>query len=218
MEAVGIFTKKLWKTILPIYNQIISSGFVKQLATGTLEKEYFAHYLSQDVLYVKEDAVAFGNIKNKAPNEDEKQFFHLLQQDGLEMEKVLQQEYLDYFQIDVAKKKSATIQAYTDFLLFHSTKSPYSIGISALLPCFWVYSQVGKAIAKNSNPDNSYQKWIATYMGDAYAEYTRKFIEIVEQNAKNATEDTKQKMQEVFVQATQYELSFFEESRPLVSY
>lgn len=216
MKAAGIFTKKLWETALPIYNQIINCDFVKQLATGTLKKECFAHYLSQDVLYIKDDALAFGKVKNKAPNEVEKQFFHLLQQDGLEMENILQQEYLDYFQISVAKKKSNAIQAYTDFLLQHSEKSAYSVGISALLPCFWVYSQVGKTIAKISNPENPYQKWIATYMGDAYAEYTRKFIEIVELNAKSADEQTKQKMLEVFVKATEYELLFFEESKNIV--
>ena len=46
------WSKEVWAKTLPIYNEIISHPFIKELAAGTLEVERFDRYLAQDELYV----------------------------------------------------------------------------------------------------------------------------------------------------------------------
>ncbi len=75
MEAAGPFTQNLWGTIQPVYEQIINCLYVKQLMDGTLPHKWFAHYISQDVLYIIDDARALAVTAARAENPDEMYFF-----------------------------------------------------------------------------------------------------------------------------------------------
>ncbi|NWH06048.1 TenA family protein [Desulfobacter latus] len=212
MKAAGKYTQKMWDAIASIYEETITHPFVVQLAKGTLDKNNFAHFLSQDILYLKDDNLALDLIAEKAPNKSEKQFFQMLAKDGLDIEKKLHNEFLTYFDIEEAQEKSPAIEKYTSFLLNHSENSVFAIAAAALLPCFWVYNSVGNHILTIAEPDNEYQMWIDTYRSDAYEQYTQKFIDIVERLASGAAEELLQEMLKAFTQSTQYELDFFEEA------
>lgn len=212
MMPKGKFTSGLWKSIETVYEELINHPFVTMLAKGTLPRDSFTHYLSQDVLYLKDDAVAFINLSKRVDNASEKEFFKLMADDTIVLEQDLQAHFLRHFDVVEAKSKSPAIEAYTRFLLHHATLSDYKVAAAALLPCFWVYSSVGKAIVKQSAHNNIYQRWIDTYKGGEYVEYTNRFIEIVEAYGNEATEDERKLMQEAFVESTQFELAFFEES------
>nr|WP_320192082.1 TenA family protein [uncultured Desulfobacter sp.] len=212
MKAAGKHTQKMWDAVASIYEDTITHPFVVRLAKGTLDKKSFAHFLSQDILYLKDDNLALDLLAEKAPNESEKQFFQLLAKDGLDIEKALHNEFLKYFDIEEAEKKSPAIEKYTSFLLNHSENSVFSLAAAALLPCFWVYGSVGNHILSIAEADNEYQMWIDTYHSDAYAQYTLRFIDIVERIASEADEDLYQEMLNAFTLSTQYELDFFEEA------
>jgi len=212
LKPKGEFTSGLWKSIDPIYEELINHPFVKMLAKGTLSNDSFTHYLSQDVLYLKEDAAAFIKLSERALNISEKAFFKLMANDTIVLEQELHTHFLTHFDVVEAKSKSPAIEAYTSFLQHHSTESSYKVAAAALLPCFWVYSSLGISIVKQSTKNNIYQKWIDTYKGGEYEEYTNRFIEIVEVYGNDATEAERIVMQEVFVESTKFELAFFEES------
>ncbi|MGH8906122.1 MAG: hypothetical protein ACRD0K_06330 [Egibacteraceae bacterium] len=38
-----------------------------------------------------------------------------------------------------------------------------------ILPCYWIYWQVGKALVQRGSPDPAYQRWIDTYAGEEFA-------------------------------------------------
>ena len=102
MKATGVFTQQIWEAAYPVYQEILSCCFVRKLGAGTLSKANFAHYLTQDILYLKKDAEALGNLSKRAPNKEEQYFFCQLQQDGLAVEYVLQNEYLAHFNLQPA--------------------------------------------------------------------------------------------------------------------
>jgi len=212
MKPKGEFTCYLWESIQAIYNEIITHTFVELLADGTLPKPCFAHYLSQDILYIHDDSKAFEHLSKRATATTEQAFFKTLAKEGIAMEHELHTHFLKFFTIRKAKKKSPVIKAYTHFLIEHSLKSPYNVAAAALLPCFWVYNSVGKHLISFAEENNVYQKWIDTYQGGEYEEYTKSFIQIVERLAATASEEEKEHMREAFVQATLFELYFFEES------
>ena len=212
MEAAGVFTESLWNDAFSIYQQLIAHPFITKLADGTLPKSCFAHYLSQDILYLKADNLALEKLSKRAREKKEQDFFALLAKDGLEIEHALHNDYLAYFNVKAAKKKSAVIEQYASFLISHSENSPYEVAAASLLPCFWVYNKVGNKIVSKSIQNNPYRKWLDTYKGDEYIWYTEKFIETIEDLMNKASDDTRTKMKDAFVISTEFELAFFEES------
>lgn len=206
------FTGKLWKTIQPVFEQITNCEFVKRLIDGTLPHNWFAHYLSQDALYIIDDSKALAFTAAKAENPDEMYFFLKLAKDGLDIERELHKNFIQKLKIPVAKEKSPAFKAYTDFLLDHAYHSSYPVAVSALLPCFWVYYKVGDHIFKNAFSDNPYKKWIDTYSGEEYSNYTEKFIQITERHGQKADSFIQEQMELVFIEGTKHELRVFEEA------
>ena len=211
MNAKGIFTQLLWDSVNDIYNKMKTHPFVIQLANGTLPYSCFSHYLSQDILYIKDDAFALETLSKRALDKNEQDFFCAMANDAIEIERELHNDFLTHFKIKTPDKKSPVIKLYTDFLTKHASDMSYSVAASALLPCFWIYNQIGNYIVSKAVPDNVYQKWIDTYKGDEYEAYTLKFIEIVEALAQRYPEN-KQQMVESFKISTEYELMFFDEA------
>lgn len=206
------FTRHLWDSVQPIYKQLLEHPFVIQLANGTLNQQSFAHYLAQDILYLRADAEAFEHIAKQALLREEQKFFKDLSQDCLAIEQELHTHFLAHFNVVEATTKSPVILQYTNFLIHHAKDSSYAVASAALLPCFWVYNTIGQHIFTKAVEDNPYQKWVDTYKGDAYEEFTNSFIKIVARLADEASEEEKKQMQEVFEQATLFELQFFQEA------
>jgi thiaminase/transcriptional activator TenA len=212
MEAVGSFTQNMWATAKPVYEQIVSCNFVKRLADGTLPGHCFAHYLSQDILYIIDDSRALAATAARAANTEEIYFFLQLAKDGLDIERALHNDFLQHFNIPETTEKSPAFDAYACFLLDNAFKSPYPVAAASLLPCFWIYYKTGEYIFNNSTVNNPYQKWIDTYSGSEYKEYTQRFIQITENLGKKASPDISRRMIKIFLEGAKYELKIFEEA------
>ncbi len=212
MEAAGPFTQNLWTIIQPVYQQIINCRYIKRLADGTLPPDWFAHYLSQDILYIIEDSRALAVTAARATDPDETYFFLHLAKDGLDIERALQNDFLKHFNVPEAKEKSPAFDAYARFLLDNAFNSPYPVAAASLLPCFWVYYKAGEYVFRNSTRNNPFQKWIDTYSGSEYQEYTRRFIQITENLGQKAEPNISEQMINAFVQSAKFELRLFEEA------
>ena len=212
IAPAGPFTRELWRAVQPVFEQIINGVFVKRLMDGTLPHRCFAHYLSQDILYIIDDSRALAVTAARAPDPDELYFFLQLAKDGLDIERDLHDDFLELYALPEAKEKSPAFGAYAAFLLEHAFNSPYPVSAAALLPCFWVYYNTGACILNNTMDNNPYQKWIDTYSGTEYLGYTRRFIQIIENLGQKAEPGIRKKMTGVFTEGTRYELMVFEEA------
>ncbi len=212
MRPEGKFTQSLWESIQEVYIDLINNPFVNQLADGTLPHQCFSHYLSQDILYIRDDSKALENISDRSEKSYEKDFFMSLAKDGIAIEQELHNYFLKVFNAVEAKTKSPVIEEYTQFLITHSKESSYAVAAAALLPCFWVYNMVGKYIIEHTSENNLYQKWIDTYQGVEYEDFTQKFIQIVENLGTKVDDNKKELMHQTFIKATKFELEFFNES------
>src|SRR6202034_3877333 len=68
---------------------------------------------------------------------------------------------------DVERAEQApTNRGYTAYLLATAHAGSYAEGVSAVLPCYWIYWEVGKELLRRGSPDPRYQRWIDTYGGD----------------------------------------------------
>ena len=72
---------------------------------------------------------------------------------------------------------SPTCLAYTRFLLAACALGDVSEAVAAVLPCFWIYWEVGKVLTAARSPDPRYRAWIATYGGEDFAAAAQGVIE-----------------------------------------
>ena len=79
-----------------------------------------------------------------------------------------------------------------------------------MLPCFWVYREVGKQQSKTKNSNNTYENWIELYSGEEFDSSVKLEIEVTNALSYDASDEIKQKMISAFVRATQLEWHFWE--------
>jgi thiaminase/transcriptional activator TenA len=44
----------------------------------------------------------------------------------------------------------------------------YAEAVGVVLPCYWIYWEVGKELLRRGSPDPRYQRWIDTYGGEDF--------------------------------------------------
>ena len=86
----------------------------------------------------------------------------------------------------------------------------YEEGLAALLPCFWIYREVGIHIHKNSADNNPYQKWIDTYSGEEFAKIVQDMIDLTDRSADIASPEIRKLMLQAFVHSTNLEWMFWD--------
>ncbi|MSE20283.1 thiaminase II, partial [Lactobacillus parabuchneri] len=81
---------------------------------------------------------------------------------------------------------------------------------AALLPCYWLYNEIGKKLIQLGSPIKIYQRFIETYESPDFTTATDKMIQIVDQLAETADQKEQQEMIQAFVRSSYFELHFWE--------
>ena len=79
-----------------------------------------------------------------------------------------------------------------------------------MLPCFWIYWDVGTAIAQKAAADNPYRAWIDTYADEAFGEAVRTVIGITDRAAAATTRAVRDRMMKAFIRSSQFEWLFWD--------
>ena len=95
------------------------------------------------------------------------------------------------------------------YLLATAYAEPYEVVLGALLPCFWIYAEVGRDIHARAAPSNPYQAWIDTYAGEEFHVAVRAVIEATNEAAAAASANMRDRMHAAFTRATQLEWLFW---------
>jgi thiaminase/transcriptional activator TenA len=82
--------------------------------------------------------------------------------------------------------------------------------VAAILPCFWIYWDVGTAIKAKSASGNPYQAWIDTYSDEGFATATKRVIAITDTLAAAASEAERARMAEAFRWSCRFEWAFWD--------
>jgi thiaminase/transcriptional activator TenA len=189
-------------------------AFNTELAAGTLARERFQHYIIQDALYLAQFSRALALAAAKAPDAETLQAFAQSAQNAVVVERALHEHYLRAFGVDPAvlarTEPAPDCLAYTSFLLATAYHEPWEVLVAALLPCFWIYWDVGCAIAENAAPDNPYRAWIDTYADPRFGEAVRAVIAVADRTAAEAGNPMGRRMLAAFTRAAQYEWLFWD--------
>lgn len=204
------FTNHLWNRIEPIYHAILEHPFIVELAEGMLSEEVFLFYLKQDTLYLADfsRALSMAGIRSDTP----KQMFDFFRFAGeaVTVERQLHESFYDKHGVKMDASKTPACFAYTNFLLSTAAVKDNAVNIAALLPCFWIYREVGMEIYRKAPDDNPYKDWIDTYAGEEFNRSVSRAIQITDMVAKLESEPRKKEMEKAFVRSTQLEWMFWD--------
>ncbi len=165
------------------------TAFLRRLADGTLHRDIFRHYLGQDWLYLRDYATALAQLAVQAPDGSATSFFALAAHGANEEAERL---HATHVADPDRVVKSPVCQAYTDFLLATGLRAGYAVQAAAVLPCFWIYTDVGQRLWEQAGqhpPDHPYADWLAAYGDPVFAEQTDRARALVDQAAAAATPD-----------------------------
>jgi thiaminase/transcriptional activator TenA len=207
------FTDELWQSTLPVYEEILRHPFIKELTDGSLSRERFVFYMKQDALYLQDFSRALAITGARLADLDAAKTFLGFAHDVFTVERQLHETYFRDFGVQVDTDKAPACFAYSEYLISTAATAPSSIAAAALLPCFWVYRDVGNEIvrrAEGSVQSNPYARWIETYSGESFDESVMRALEIVESMGQAADESTRRAMQRAFDKSTRLEWMFWD--------
>ena len=204
------FTDELWQHIQPIYQNILSHNFIKELCYGNLPRSTFSYYLQQDALYLNDYARALAITATKADSRTH--FLNCLEfaKGAVTAEHSLHQDFFEQFEVVVTKEKSLSCLAYTQFLLATAAQKSFHESLAALLPCFWIYHEVGLYTQSNAAVANDYQPWIDAYAGEAFNEGVQIAIDMTNEIAHGVSDESRQRMLNAFMMSAKLELEFWD--------
>jgi thiaminase (transcriptional activator TenA) len=111
----------------------------------------------------------------------------------------------------IAKAEAApSSYAYTNHLLVSVHRGTFAEGLAALLPCYWIYAEVGKELRKTGSSDPAYQRWIEQYSDPAYEKSVRQVLDMMNAQAEVIAPAERDRAAKLFLLSARYEYLFWD--------
>jgi thiaminase (transcriptional activator TenA) len=208
------FAGELWASIGDVYAAILEHPFVVGLSDGSLDREAFAFFVVQDAHYLRGYARALSVAAARAPAEADIAMFAQHAAGAIAVERELHESFFREFGLseqDVADTPVApTNLAYTSYLLASAYGGSFAELLGAVLPCYWIYWEVGKELVKHGSPDSRYQRWIDTYGGEQFGLVVQEVLNASDELANDLTGHERDRLFLRFGTTARYEWMFWD--------
>jgi thiaminase/transcriptional activator TenA len=208
------FSKDAWNANKALYETIRTMPFNQALAEGKLSEDRFKHYIIQDAHYLIAFGRALAVAAAKADDPDGIVQFSEAAKVAIIVERALHADYFKRFGVSQKDFETTPLSPachhYSSFLIATAWAEPYAVALAALLPCFWIYAEVGKDIHSRAAKGNPYQAWIDTYAGQDFHDAVNAVIATTDRVAAKQSPETIKAMHHAFTRATQLEWIFWD--------
>ena len=205
------FCDHAWQRTTELRAAIHGLPFNLELASGTLDQARFQFYITQDALYLDQYARILTMAGLRGPDGATLRLFAECALEAVAVEQVLHTQYMAQFGADPSKAEpSPDCLNYTSFLLAVAYHEPWEVLMAAILPCFWIYWDVGNAVARQATADNKYRAWIDTYSDEGFGKAVQAVIAATDNAAEGTTDNVRRRMMTAFIRSTQYEYLFWD--------
>ncbi len=210
----GEFTTELWSGIDATYGAILDHPFIKGLTDGALERESFAFYVVQDAHYLREYARALSVCSARAPAEASIRMFAEHAAGAIVVERELHESFfadMGLTEADVAATPMApTNLAYCSYLLASAYGGSFAEALGTVLPCYWIYREVGRELLRRGSPDPLYARWIETYGGEEFGAVVQAVLELADAIGERLSPDDRAACAARFRITARYEWMFWD--------
>jgi len=210
------FCDDVWARAAKLLRAIHEHPFNTELEAGTLDRDRFAFYIVQDARYLVAFSKALATASVRAADPEEAAFFAQSAHTALVVERGLHAGYIEEFGLSAADIEgiatSPTCLGYSSYLQAAALAEPYPVLVAAVLPCFWVYQDVGSALLERTRDvaDHPYRAWINTYADPEFAASVERVKGIADRHAASAEPSVREAMTAAFLRATEYEWLFWD--------
>ncbi|MBP1047480.1 thiaminase II [Enterococcus sp. BWM-S5] len=208
------FTSEARTAAEELWEKSKKHAFIQELQAGTLSSDIFRYYLLQDRYYLEQFAKIHQKAADIAVREEEKQLF-LAGVIGLEEAEIAVREGF-FKELKISNEEIAMVPiaptAYHYTTHMHSELSTGSTArtAAALLPCYWLYQEIGEQLIESGSSNPLYQRWIETYDSEGYREAVTRQKELTDRLAASATKTERQAMLQGFLISSYQEWKFWE--------
>jgi thiaminase/transcriptional activator TenA len=209
------FSDQLYAAARPLWDLQLAHPFVRGIADGSLPEERFRRWVLQDYRYLAEFSRVFAWGAAKADRLESMAWFAQALDLTLNTEMELHRRYAARFGISSSELEAApmwpTTRAYTDFLVRTAADGDLVDLLAALLPCAWGYVYLASSLARGDRPpDLRYAEWIDQYASEEFAAAADWLRSEMDRLAEGATAEKRDRLIELFVLSSRYELAFWE--------
>jgi thiaminase/transcriptional activator TenA len=181
---------------------------------GSLPREAFRFYVVQDALYLTEFARALAVCGARAPDEEAVRMFCEHAAGAIAVERQLHESFFRDFGISEGEVRgmemAPTTLAYTSYLLAVAYGGSFPEALGAVLPCYWIYQEVGRHLLERGSPDPQYRRWIETYGGEEYGKVVEAVLELTDRVGEGLTEAETAPVLRHFRTTARYEWMFWD--------
>ena len=210
-NAKKSWSSEVWKKSLSIYNDILELDFLKELADGSLSDEAFGRYIAQDEIYLKNYYHQMKMLADLMEDEQDKELFLAFAQSGMEGEKAMHDMLIEKYGIETEVQPSKVTTDYNTHICEGISTGNPCIALAAVLPCMWIYNRVGLHILEHSKLEgNPYKEWILEYGNEEFTIGVNQVLEMLDNWASKADEQTLKAMDYYYLKAALYEYAFWD--------
>ena len=213
-ETAMTFTQEAWARNSALFQATLEMPFNRELADGTLSIERFRHYMIQDAHYLVGFGRALAVAAARADDSDTVVQLAAAAQEAVVGERELHNGFMKQHGVTpeqfAATPLSPTAEHYTSYLLATAWGEPWPVAMAALLPCFWIYAEVGRDIHARSKPGNPWQAWVDTYAAEEFHEAVARMRDTLDRIAAATTPAMRERMHDAYTKAARLEWMFWD--------
>jgi thiaminase/transcriptional activator TenA len=208
------FSQELWRQGASTYDEILRHPFLTGLTDGSLDSDAFRYFVIQDSHYLRVYARALSLVAARATDPDAVALFARHASGAIEVERELHASLLEGLGLsagDVDDHGSGpTTTAYTSYLLGVCATGTYAEAVATVLPCYWVYREVGRELLTRSSPDPLYARWIATYGSPEFDAVVESVLAVTDRLGSDIGQAERHRCRQHFATTTRYEWMFWD--------
>ena len=210
VKPAGPWTAALWVAGGETWHQILDLPFVRALGEGTLDEDLFAFYLDQDALYLRDYSRALATLSARADTATAQVHWAAGAHEAIAAESQLHEGWL----ANRARLGGASpiTMGYTNFLRASAAGDDYVVGAAAILPCYWLYEEVGAVLSSQNHADHPYAEWLSMYGGEEFAAEVARSLAEVERAFEAASPAQRVRAARAYLSACVYEREFFDQA------
>lgn len=214
------FRDALKQAAQPIWEAILAHPFLRELGEGSLPRERFLYFIRQDYLYLFDFARVLCIGGSKAEDLDTLEMFAKHAANTVAVERAMHSVYARRLGLSlddlVKTERTPTTQAYTRHLLSVGHEGTLAELVAAILPCYWVYREVGLHLGTCKPSEPIYQEWINAYGSEVFAGFVRQQLDLVVRLGARASGHERARMTEHFILSSRYEYLFWDDAYRLI--
>lgn len=188
--------------------------FIQELQAGILADEVFRYYLLQDRYYLEHFSKLYDLIAEASQDREVRE---LMTQNARFLaggEIAIRATFFEALGITAeeiaATPVAPTAYHYVSHMYRQLIESSPNVACASMLPCSWLYQEIGTRLIAKGSPNLLYQQWIATYAGEDSLAHVQKERDIIDRLYQESSPQEQNQMLEAFYISAQMEYAFWE--------